>query len=144
MDIWIWWLVAALALTAVEVITTTVWALCFALGCLAGMVAALCGATFVAQTVGMAVVSVLACIILLPRLKRLLRHDVQNPDSQTNADAMIGRQATVTQTIAPGVIGRVRIDGVSWQAVADDTTTTYDPGQIVTIKAVNSIILTIK
>lgn len=144
MEPFVWWLIAALLLLTVEIMTSAIWGLCFAIGCLGGMTVAFFTDSLTSQVIAMAVVTLIACVVLLPRLKKILRHEnAPHPAKATNADAMIGRTATVIKTIAPGTPGRVKLDGDNWQAVSANPEATFEPGAVVTVRAVNSIILTV-
>ena len=59
----------------------------------------------------------------------------------SNADAIIGRVATVSQDIPANGFGRVALDGDDWKATAKES---LDKGEKVTIVARESIILTVE
>jgi membrane protein implicated in regulation of membrane protease activity len=61
-------------------------------------------------------------------------------DVRTNADAIIGRTAIVSEEIKAGSFGRVALDGDDWKATA---TTDIAKGEQVEIISRESIILTV-
>ena len=61
----------------------------------------------------------------------------------TNADALIGRQALVSEEIKPVVGGRVKVDGDDWKAVTADGKS-VEAGKAVKILKVDSVILTVE
>lgn len=139
MEVWTIWLIAASVLIIIEVMTQTMWSLCLTSGCLAAMVCALCGADIAWQVCSFGIFSITAYILLLPVFRRW--HS-RTRESRTGMDALPGRKATVTEDIRPGHLGRVRIDGDSWQARAASEET-ITAGAEVTVIAYDSIILTV-
>ena len=61
----------------------------------------------------------------------------------TNVDALIGRQAIVSEAIAAVTGGRVKVDGDDWKAVTADGKP-VDAGKVVRILKVDSVILTVE
>ena len=117
MEIWIIWLIAAALLAIAEVLTQSIWTLCLAIGCAAGLVCSLCGVPAAWQIAATAIASVAAYFILLPWFKRRMTIEEKRRgyDSRTGMDALLGRKAVVTHEIRPGELGRARIDGDNWQ-----------------------------
>lgn len=146
MDAWIWWLIAAGVLLIVEVFSLQLWTLCLAVGCLCAAVADLLGYTTAFQLGVIAGGAMVAFVCLLPVAKKWHeRRAAQRDDSDaSNADAMVGRRATVIVPIAPGAVGRVKLDGDNWQARAADPAESFAVGQQVTVHALDSIILIVK
>ncbi len=63
----------------------------------------------------------------------------------TNADALIGKKAIVTEKIDNiAQTGAVRINGQEWTARASDEANTYEKGSIVEIKAIQGVKLICK
>lgn len=145
MQTWIIWIIVALALGALEVAMQTVWMLCLAAGCLGGLAATLCGAGPGTQIVVMAAASVAAYIAFLPLFRRWKQKHARkiSRDDRTGMEALLGRRAIVTEAIRPGLMGRVRIDGDSWQARTQRSDVMVLPGAEVTVTAYDSIILTV-
>lgn len=143
MEFWLIWLIATGVLLIAELLTTTVWFLCMAIGTLCAVVCAVAGGGIVAQVITMFVGTIAALIFVLPHLKKVIaaRND---HEAATNADALIGRKALVTHDITPKNTGRVKLDGDSWQARATDSTTTFTAGTTVTVRAIDSIILIVE
>lgn len=145
METWIFWLAAAAVLLIVEIMTSMVWTLCLSVGCLAALGASLLGFDLTVQMVSLAVVAVLTFAVVAPRFKRRLQktHAAATHADRTGMDALLGRKATVTHEIKPGELGRVRIDGDSWQACAPGLTSTIERGRQVSVTGYDSIILTV-
>lgn len=146
MEIWIIWLLAAATLIGVEVLTQMVWTLCLAIGCLASTLSALLGADVALQISIAGVVSVIAYLALKPWFEKWQKKaaDRNRHAARTGMDALLGRRGTVTDEIKPGKMGRIRIDGDNWQALAPDCDETIRRGQEVVVNAYDSIILTVR
>ncbi|MDO5719123.1 MAG: NfeD family protein [Actinomycetaceae bacterium] len=108
-----WWIAIAIALGVVEVISVDLIFLMLAIAALvAGGVSAL-GAGFVAQMAAFAVSALVLLFTVRPWGKRVLTK--HTPNIQTNAQALPGRTALVTELVTPAG-GRVRLDGEIWSA----------------------------
>jgi len=106
---WLVLLIAAIVLEAVTVNLVGIW---FALGAGAALLSTAFGASWTVQFVVFGVVSAVAVVATKPLTEKIR----QTRPVPTNADLNVGRKARVIVAIAPGVAGRVRLDGVDWQA----------------------------
>lgn len=140
METYYYWFIAALALVAVEMFTAGFAVVCFAIGCAAAGIAAACGAGLNGQLIAAIAASILSFVLVRPlMLKYFSRRDKDVP---TNADALIGRIGTVSETIDTSAgIGRVAIDGDDWKAVSS---TLIPRGTHVRVVSRDSIILTVE
>ncbi len=141
MDIWIYWVVAALLLFIIELFTAGFAVICLAIGAGGGAIAAASDLSLEMQLLIFAIVSLVALLCVRPVLKRTF---YKKEEIATNVNAMIGKRGIVCEDIdANGISGRVVIDGVDWRAVS----ATGEPiakGTKVEITAIDSIILTVK
>ena len=137
------WLIAAIVLVIVEILTAGFGSICFAIGAaLAALAAGLGVNSIVWQIVIFAVVSLLTFIFLRPVVIRFL--DKKSKDVKTNADALVGRKGIVSERIdATQHTGRVAVDGDDWKAVSEDGSV-IEKGAEVKIVKLDSIILTVK
>lgn len=126
---WIWWVVAALALLALEIVSLDLVFAMVAVGALGGAVAAAFGADLVIQVVVAAVVSVLMLFAVRPVAVRHLR---SSPQARTNVDALVGSGARVLQRVDANQ-GMVRIGGEDWSARALKADQSFEPGTPVTV-----------
>ena len=142
MEIYQYWLVAAIVLVIVEICTAGFGSICFAVGAGFSALVAGLGGGFVWQIVVFAVVSLLTFIFLRPIAIRWL--DSKSKDVKTNVDALIGHKGIVSERIdAAQHTGRVAIDGDDWKAVSLDGSV-IDKGTSVEIVNRDSLILTVK
>ncbi len=142
MDTYQIWLIAAIVLVIVEILTSGFGFVCFAIGAGLAALAAGLGLNVTWQIVIFAVVSLLTFIFLRPVVVRFL--DKKSKDVKTNAEALIGRKAIVSERIdASQHTGRVAIDGDDWKAVSEDGNV-IEKGKEVEVMKMDSIILTVK
>lgn len=145
MSLWILWIALAAILLIIEVCTQMVWTLCVAIGCVAALCGEGLGLSLAWQLVLLALASVIAFVVLVPKVRRWHDRQVQREGraARTGMDALLGRRGVVTHEIKPEEPGRVRIDGDSWQAVVPDLTGTVRRGSEVVVTGYDSIILTV-
>ena len=142
MEIYQYWLVAAIVLVIVEICTAGFGSICFAVGAGFSALVAGLGGSFVWQIVVFAAVSLLTFVFLRPIALRWL--DSKSKDVKTNVDALIGRKGIVSERIdAIQHTGRVAIDGDDWKAVSLDGAV-IEKGTSVEIVNRDSLILTVK
>ena len=138
-----YWLIAAIVLVIVEILTAGFGSICFAIGAGMAALAAGLGVDKISwQIIIFAVVSLLTFIFLRPVVIRFL--DKKSKDVKTNAEALIGRKAIVSERIdASQHTGRVAVDGDDWKAVSEDGSV-IEKGADVEIIKLDSIIVTVK
>lgn len=141
----IYWIITALILIALEILTQMVWTLCLAIGCVAAIAGDLCGLDLAWQISLAGVTAVIAYFVLMPHLRKWQHRSEKRDgrDARTGMDALLGRKGVVTEPVAPGGQGRVRIDGDSWQAKAEDPALRIERGSTVTVQSYDSIVLTV-
>jgi membrane protein implicated in regulation of membrane protease activity len=136
------WLIVAIVLIIIEICTAAFGSICFAIGAGIAALAAGLGAGLTWQIVIFAVVSLLTFIFLRPFVLKFM--DSKSKDVKTNADALVGRKAVVSERIdASQQTGRVAVDGDDWKAVTADGSI-VEKGAAVEIIKLDSIILTVK
>ena len=136
------WLIVAIVLVIVEICTAAFGSICFAIGAAFSALAAGLGANLTWQIVIFAVVSLLTFIFLRPFVLKFM--DRKSKDVKTNADALIGRKAVVSERIdAAQLTGRVAVDGDDWKAVSENGEVIEKGTQVEIVKR-DSIILTVK
>ena len=138
-----YWLIAAIVLVILEILTAGFGVICFAIGAaLAGLAAGLGLDNIAWQIAIFVVVSLLTFIFLRPVVMKFL--DKKSKDVKTNAEAIIGRKGIVSECIdAAQHTGRVDVDGDDWKADSADGAF-IEKGTEVTIVKMDSIILTVK
>ena len=109
------WLVAVVAFLILEAATTALVSVWFAAGAAVALVISFFTNSITVQFVAFAIVSAVALAVMLPLLGsyRGKKAPVTN-----GARLSVGKQGIVLQAILPGEIGRVRVDGLDWQARA--------------------------
>ena len=121
----IMWFIAMVAMLGVELATVSLTSIWFALGALAALIAALCGAPIWLQVVWFLVVSVLALIATRPLVKKY----INGKTTPTNADMLMGQTCVVTEPISNlSETGAVKVGGKVWTARSTDGTV-FAPGE---------------
>lgn len=139
--LWQLWIVAAVALMALELTSGDLYLLCFGIGSLAAAITAGLTGSLTAQILVLAVVSVIILFTLRPMALRYLHRN--EPDRMSNADAIIGRVGRVSEPIQANGYGRVALDGDDWKAVSVDGSA-IGKDTPVRIVARESIIITVE
>ncbi|WP_199435043.1 NfeD family protein [Qaidamihabitans albus] len=133
MDVWLIWLILALALGVAELFTLTA-----ALGILGGAALvtvgfAAVGLPPVVQLAVFAVASTAGILLVRPVARR---HMLQPRIERFGVDALVGRTARVIAEVS-GQDGRVLIGGEEWTAHALDETTVIPTGTVVDVMQIN-------
>jgi len=113
---WQLWLVLALILGVAEILTTGFFVLWFAIGAVAGAVAAAFGGALLVQFVVFLAVSGVLVVFTRPVVQRFVER--RRPAYRTNVSALQGQVGTVVREVKPlGVTGLVKVGGETWTAV---------------------------
>ena len=138
---WQLWTVVAVVCLILELMNGDFFIMCFDIGGVCSAIAAAVGAGVYWQLGIFALCSVLSLFFVRPAALRYLH---KNDDQRvSNADAIIGREGRVVETIEADGFGRVAIDGDVWKAVTEDGSP-IEKGQKVTVVSRESIIITVK
>lgn len=133
------WLVAAVVLAILEVVSLDFVLIMLAAGALAGAGAAALGAPVVIQVGAAAIVSVLGIAAARPVA---LRHLKSGPSALTGVDALIGEKVLVLEDVTSHS-GRVKLKGETWSAQLEDgwdTLPADTTGTVVEIRGATAII----
>lgn len=140
-NLWQVWAIIAVVSLILELFSGDFFIMCFAIGAAVSLLCALCGLSLTAQIIFFSVASVLSVLFVRPvALKYFHRND---PQRASNADALLGREGRVSQTIVAGGDGRVAIDGDDWKAVSADGSAIAQ-GTPVRVVGRESIIITVE
>lgn len=112
------WLIAVIVFVAAEAATTALISIWFAVGAAVALIVSLFTNSLPVQFLVFAVVSAVTLAIMVPTLAARRRNQKA---PVTNGSALsVGKRGVVLQAILPGEIGRVRVDGLDWQARAEE------------------------
>lgn len=115
-DTWIW-LALAIVFVVAEAATTALISVWFAVGALAALAASIFTDSPVIQIIVFALVSAATLAVMVPVLAR--RRANKKPPVTNGSQLAVGKRGVVLKAILPGEIGRVRVDGLDWQAKAE-------------------------
>ncbi len=62
----------------------------------------------------------LLTVLLVFLLRNKIRESFKSGTTMTNVDSLIGKTAIVEQDICDGLVGRVKVGGMSWAAYSDE------------------------
>ena len=139
--VWQLWAVIAVVCLILELMAGDFFIICFSIGALFAAIAAALGLGTWIQLAAFAVFTLVCLFWLRPFAKRYLRKGEDQRVS--NADALIGRQGRVVETVKAGGYGRVQLDGAIWKAVTQGDQDIPE-GSNVTVTDRASTIITVK
>ena len=135
------WLAVMIVLLIIEGVVPGLVSVWFAVGALAAMISALFEAPFWLQTVWFLIVSIASLCLTRPLVKKYVNSKVQ----PTNADALIGKECIVTESIDNiAGEGTVKISGQVWTARSTDDSVKIAQGKIVTVKEIRGVKLIVE
>ena len=130
---WLYWMIAAGALTAGEIITTGFFLGPIAVAALLAAVVALAGGAIALQLVVFALVAIASLAVLRPIAKRHLHMPAQ---LRTGTAALVGARALVLERVDVNG-GSVKIGGEIWTARAYDDDAVMEPGERVDVMKID-------
>lgn len=120
------WLIAAIVLGVIEMLSLDFFCLMLSVGCLAAMVVALAVDSWTIQVIVFAIVAILLIFLVRPIIVRRLHRNT--PESLSNVDRLIGQRVDVLETVTENT-GLVRLAGDHWSARIADRQGRLAPGQ---------------
>ena len=140
-NLWLTWLLVGLVCLILEMMNGDFYIMCFAIGGFCASLASAFTDSIVVHVIVFVIFSVLSIFLVRPIALKYLH---QGADKRlSNAEALIGREGKVTDTIEAGGYGRVKVDGDSWKAQSVDGME-IDSGAAVRILRLDSIIATVE
>ncbi len=135
----IFWLIVAIGFLVLEGMTFNMTSIWFAIGSAAALLSCLFSGSFRVQAVVFIVVSALTLLAFRPFVSRLrVRH------TATNGDRNLGREATVLTPVSAESTGRVRLDGVDWNARCATPGDTLSTGDCCKVCEIHSTLLIVE
>ena len=135
----IFWLLAAVGFRALEGMTFSMVSVWVAAGSAAALLCCLFTHSFRVQAVVFLVVSILCLAAFRPLAAKLrLKH------TATNGDRNLGREAIVLSPVTAETPGRVRLDGVDWNARCVTPGDILTPGQACRVTEIHSTLLIVE
>jgi len=102
------------------------------------------GLAFASTPVGLFASGALALVYFL-FLRRWVKSKITAEHKPTNVDAIVGRTGVVTVRVAEQTPGQVKVDDETWRAVLSPRAGgAREPGERVTVEAVDGVSLTVR
>ena len=117
--LWQMWTVIAVVCLILELTAGDFFIICFSIGAVFASITAAVGGNIYWQLLLFAVFTLISLFWVRPFAQRYLHKGEDNRVS--NADALLGRQGRVVETVKADGFGRVQIDGDFWKAVTNET-----------------------
>jgi len=143
--LWQMWAVVAVVCLILELMAGDFFIICFSIGSVFAAITAALGGGIYLQLLMFAVFTLISLFWVRPFAQRYLH---KGEDSRvSNADALMGRQGRVVETVKADGFGRVQIDGDIWKAVTNEPNdipegkNVYVVGRestIITVETINS------
>lgn len=137
---WQLWVAFSILCLILELTAGDFFILCFSIGSVFAAISAAVGLNMYVQLVVFAVFTLISLFWVRPFAKRYLHKD--GDIRVSNADALIGRQGRVVETVKAKGYGRVKIDGDIWKAVTNGAADIPE-GENVTVVGRESTIITV-
>ena len=134
------WVIVLIAAVIVEIATTELTSVWFACGAFVALILNLFlqDKLIPVQISVFAVVSIVSIFVLRPILKKKMNTETV----PTNADALIGKLAIVTNPISVNYPGSVKIEGIEWTAICNQNS--FEIGDLVEIVQITGNTMLIK
>ena len=134
------WIASAVIFFVIEVLTSQIVTIWFAVGSIGAIFANVLKAETIWQIVVFAVLSLITLLIARPYMKKFTQTKVQ----PTNADMCIGSKAVVTEDIdnTKGT-GQVKIKGAVWSAKSNDEEV-ISKDSVVIVKSISGVKLIVE
>ena len=133
------WLGAAIGFLLLEGATFNMTSVWFAAGSAAALLSCLFTHSFRVQALVFIVVSILCLLAFRPLAAKL-----RQKNTPTNGDRNLGREATVLTTVTADIPGRVRLDGVDWNARCATPGDILAPGDRCRVTELHSTLLIVE
>ena len=117
--LWQMWAVIAVVCLILELTAGDFFIICFSIGAVFAAIMAAVGGGIYLQLLMFAVFTLISLFWVRPFAQRYLHKGEDNRVS--NAEALLGRQGRVIESVKAGGFGRVQIDGDIWKAVTNET-----------------------
>ena len=136
-NLWQFWAVVAVICLILELTSGDFFIMCFAIG---GAAAAIVSpfSNFYVQLAVFEVVSLVSIFTVRPVVLKWFHKN--DPDRVSNADALLGREGFVKESIEAGGFGRVAIDGDVWKAKTPDGSAVEVGGKVKVVNRESTII----
>ncbi len=116
--LWQMWAVISVICLILELTAGDFFIICFSIGAFFAAIVAALGVNIYLQLLAFALFTLISLFWVRPFAQRYLHKGEDNRVS--NADALMGRQGRVVETVKADGFGRVQIDGDIWKAVTNE------------------------
>jgi membrane protein implicated in regulation of membrane protease activity len=140
-NMWQLWAAIAVVCLILELTAGDFFIICFSIGSVFAAITALLGGGVYLQLAMFSIFTMISLFWVRPFAKRYLHKGEDHRVS--NADALMGRQGRVVETVPADGFGRVQIDGDVWKAVTSEPSD-IPAGTTVTVVGRESTIISVE
>ncbi|MCX8057794.1 MAG: NfeD family protein [Spirochaetes bacterium] len=143
MELWIIWLIIAIALIIFEIFTPGFLISIFSIGSIASMISAFFIKNIYVQILIFAIMNLLAFIFLRPLFLKIVYKETNQ--NKTNTDLLIGKKGKVIEKVDNiSGTGRIKIQGIDWKAISIEDNITFEIDEIAEVVKVEGAKVIIK
>lgn len=139
--LWLLWLIVSILCLIFEMVSSTFYILCLAIGAFFACLSSFIGIPLWSQVLFFAIASLISIFAIRPFALSFLHKGEDKRKS--NVDALIGRIGIVIEKIEAEGNGYIKVDGDEWKAVSSNGMS-ISQGTKVKILSMNSIIATVQ
>lgn len=140
-ELWVFWLILGILCLIIELLSGTLYLLCFSIGLFVACLASFLDISFSVQLFIFAFASLLSIFFIRPFALNVLHREENQRAS--NIDALIGRIGIVTEKIEEEGSGYIKVDGDEWKAISQNGNDIPKDSKVKIIE-MNSIIATVQ
>jgi len=133
--IWFWLGLFVVALF-VEIFTSDMISIWFALAAIPSFILALANVPIVVQAITFGVIALVLLIFTRPVVKKYMKTN----EIKTNVDAVIGQTVVCTKDITSNTIGRVKVGYQDWSAISKDAISIGEFARVLDVEGVKLIV----
>jgi len=136
-DLTIIWIAVIIVMLIIEAYTCNLVTIWVALGAVLALILSAFTDSFPAQLIVCLVASIILIVFTRPFAKKYLKVKRE----KVNLDVVVGKTAIVQERITPTERGRVKVDGKSWAAIAEEE---IEEGAKVEVLAIDGVKLVVR
>lgn len=135
--LWAWLFLFAFLLI-IELLTTDLIVIWFAIGAVVGLVLNILGANLILQFIGFGTASLLTIFFTRPKVVNYLK----KTQIKTNSNAIIGQTGIVLKQISPHQVGEIKVKNQVWSAISAETIKVGAQVYVLDIEGVKTLVQT--
>ncbi|MFP4186747.1 MAG: NfeD family protein [Acholeplasmataceae bacterium] len=133
--VWIW-LIFFIAAVIFEFLTEDFVSIWFAIAAIPTFLLAIFDQNLFIQIIVFVVIATVLLLFTRPAMMKYLRTN----EIKTNVDSIVGTTGIVTEEITPDTVGRIKLRGIDWSAVAKETIRVNERVRVLDVEGVKVVV----